>query len=411
MRNDNAGVRTDPDDDPRRPTAGRMDWSAWPTYQAAAEGLPNYWYPVEWSSQIDEKPRAFTVAGQRLVLVRDAGSVFALDDRCPHRGVPLSLGSREFPGTLSCRYHGWTYSLEDGVLQAAITDGPDSPICGKVAVRTFPLAERLGLVWVYIGEGHPHAIDDQLPEELVGTARFAIGGRIRIRSGNWRFAAENGFDEGHAKFLHRKALWRWFKTMPTWNTTRIERRGRWIYRAQDAVYWEADFPGLGVWTNKRWWKQRPPEDQPFNLGNTGAAKRADPYIAGQAWPGFASLSLPGVLRIAYPQFVHYEFYVPVDADKHRYVGLMVQFKKGAQGRWFHLRYLIGIRWLFHGQFSNQDARMVEKMDCPPERLYRPDLSMIAWRRLCEEPHPFQTAVEPPAMASEPASSATAASRR
>ena len=372
----------------RRSRTGRHDWSAWPRYEAAAEGFTDYWYPVDWATQITERPCGYKVAGHKIVLVRDRDRVHALHDRCPHRGVPLSLGSREFPGTLSCAYHGWTFDLTDGVLRAVITDGPDSPMCGKVAVRSYPVEERLGLVWVYVGEKDPHPIDDQLPEELVGAKLFAVGGRVQLRKGNWRLAAENGFDEGHAKFLHRRAPWRLFKTMPTWNKTHIVRNGRWIFREQDAVYWEADFPGLGVWTNKRWWKQKPPENKSFSLGNTGAAKSVDPYIASQDFPGFASLSLPGVLRIAYPQFIHYEFYVPVDADHHRYVGVMVQFKSNLRGRWFHVRYLAGIRWLFHGQFSGQDARMVEHTDCPPERLYRPDISLISWRRLCEEENPF-----------------------
>jgi hypothetical protein len=92
--------------------------------------------------------------------------------------------------------------------------------------------------------------------------------------------------------------------------------------------------------------------------------------------------------VVYPQFIHYEFYVPIDAGSHRYVGVMVQFREGVDAAWFHARYLTAIRWLFHGNFSNQDAWMVEHTDCPPERLYRPDLSLIGWRRLAEEPNPF-----------------------
>jgi len=371
----------------RRAATGRADWSSWPTYAAAENGFAQYWYPVVWSSQVGVKPVTVTLRGERIVLVRDAGRVHALADRCPHRGVPLSLGRKEFPGTLSCAYHGWTYRLVDGELCAVITDGPDSPICGKVAVRTYPTDECLGLVWLYSGEGEPHPLRAQLPGELVAGDPFSIGGRIQDRRGNWRLAAENGFDEGHAKYLHRTSLWRLFKTMPTWNKTHIEHVGRWIYRVQDAVYWEAEFPGVGRWSNKRWWKKRPPAGE-FTLGNTGAAKRMDPVIAAKKWPGFASLSMPGVLRIAYPQFIHYEFYVPTDAKTHRYVGVMVQFKTGCRGAWFHVRYLLGIRWLFHGNFSAQDAWMVENTDCPPERLYRPDSSLIAWRRLCEEPNPF-----------------------
>jgi phenylpropionate dioxygenase-like ring-hydroxylating dioxygenase large terminal subunit len=370
----------------RRPSRGpgRQDWSTWPHYDAAGTGFRGYWYPVTWSSHITGTPSAYTLCGEKIALIRDGGQVYALNDRCPHRGVPLSQGNQQFPGTLSCPYHGWTYDLTDGLLCAVITDGPQSPIRGKVNVQTYPVAERMGMVWVYapLADEEPHPIDEQLPEELVGNA-FVLGGRIDPRAGNWRFACENGFDEGHAKYLHRTALWRLFKAMPTWNVTRIVAEGRWIYRVQDEVYWDAEYPGVGRWSNKRWWKLKPPEGD-FNLGNTGAAKRVDPVIEAQGFPGFASLSMPGVLRIAYPNFIHYEFYVPVDADHHRYVGVMVNFTEGWDTLRFYGKYLGAIRWLFHGQFSGQDAWMVDMTDAPPERLYRPDVSLTAWRNLAED---------------------------
>jgi hypothetical protein len=106
-------------------------------------------------------------------------------------------------------------------------------------------------------------------------------------------------------------------------------------------------------------------------------------IAAQQFPGFASVSLPGVLRIVYPTFIHYEFYVPVDADRHLYVGVMVNFTKGAKTLPFYAKYLGAIRWLFHGQFSGQDKWMVEVTDAPPERLYRPDDSLLQWRKLAQ----------------------------
>ncbi|TMR97787.1 aromatic ring-hydroxylating oxygenase subunit alpha [Nonomuraea basaltis] len=387
---------------PARRQPGRQDWSTWPNYDAAASGFRGYWYPVTWSSHITGTPSAHTICGEKIALVRDdsgsrrvrddsgscrvrnKGTVYALHDRCPHRGVPLSQGDRQFPGTVSCPYHGWTFDLTSGRLCAVITDGPASPMRGKVSVQTYSVAERLGMVWVYIpiaGEA-PHPIDEQLPEELVGNP-LVLGGRIDPRAGNWRFACENGFDEGHAKYLHRTSLWRLFKPMPTWNVTRIVPRGRWIYRVQDEVHWDADFPGVGRWSNKRWWKMRPPEGT-FNIGNTGAPKKTDPIIEAQRFPGFASLSMPGVLRIAYPKFIHYEFYVPVDSGHHRYVGVMVNFTEGWSTLRFYAKYLGAIRWLFHGQFSGQDAWMVDMTDAPPERLYRPDVSLTAWRALAEE---------------------------
>jgi len=368
---------------------GRIDWTSWPVYDAAANGLRNYWYPVQWSAEVARKPVAVRVCGENLMLQRDEhGTVFALNDRCPHRGVPLSLGTEEFPGTVTCPYHAWTYRLSDGELVAIITDGPDSPMCGKVKVQTYPAAEAIGLVWVFIGDRAPHSLQEQLPEELADPPRFAVGGRIEDRDGDWRLYAENGFDEGHAKYLHRTSYWRLFKVMPTWNKIHIERHGRWIYRVEDERHWEADFPGLGRWSNHRWWKLKPKQQQGKMLGNTGGSKRNDPYIAGRGFAGFASLSVPGVLRIAYPQFIHYEFYVPIEAGRTRYVGVMVQFKTGVERARFYAKYLGGIRWLFHGNFSGQDGWMVERTTAPPERLYRPDISLLEWRRLVEEGNPF-----------------------
>lgn len=362
---------------------GRQDWSSWPHYQAAAAGFRGYWYPVCYSSHVTGKPKQITLLGEKIVLIRDGGTAYALKDRCPHRGVPLSEGNQQFPGTISCPYHGWTFGLATGELQAVLTDGPGSPICGKVVQPTYEVAERLGMVWVFVGDGEePHPIDAQLPEELVDNPAV-VGSRIQPREGNWRFACENGFDEGHAKYLHRTALWRLFKPMPVWNETRIVRRGRWIYRVQDKQYWTADFPGLGRWDNLAWFKLRPPRGTE-NVGNTSTHRSVNPTIAEQEFPGFASVSMPGVLRIAYPTFIHYEFYVPVDADHHLYVGVMADFHEGLSTLPFYAKYLGAVRWLFHGQFSGQDKWMVEVTDAPPERLYRPDESLLKWRKLAED---------------------------
>lgn len=377
----------------RRKLAKGRNWDAWPRYDDAASGLRNYWYPVRWATEVTDKPQEVLLCGVKIVLVRDsAGKAHALNNRCPHRGVRLSEGSCEFKDTISCPYHGWTFRLSDGELVAVITDGPDSSMCGNVAVQTYDVEERLGLVWIFVPEegksGASFPLDDQLPEELVNPPRMQLGGRIEERDGNWRFYAENGFDEGHGKYLHRTSKWRTFRTMPVWNLIHIERHGRWLYRVEDERHWDADFPGLGKWSTKRWWKKGPLIEQGKSLGNTGGEKTTDPYIEAQNFPGFASLSLPGVLRIAYPHFIHYEFYVPMDANQTRYVGVMTSYKRFWGKAWFYAKYLSVIRWLFHGEFSSQDHWMVGETTAPPERLYRPDVSLLEWRKLFSEPHPL-----------------------
>ena len=391
----------------RRQGPARQDWSTWPVYEAAVHGLPGrYWYPVMWSVQLRGKPVQIEIANRRIMVIRDDGQAYALDDRCPHRGVPLSLGNQQFPGTISCPYHGWTFDLRSGCLRAVITDGPDSPLVGKVTVASIPVAERLGLVWVFIGpdpaddgEGEVPPVETAIPSELLDTD-IVVGGNIEMRSGGWRFGAENGFDEGHAKYLHRDSLWRLLKVMPTWTkTVVVDDAEGWITRVQTEVHWAADFPGLGRWSGERWWK--------FGSGakmleGPKASGRTDPHIAALKFRGQQSIRLPGLLRIVHRQFIHYEWYVPVDAERYRYVQLLVEYKSGVYALLFKLRYLLLIRWLFHGQFSAQDKWMVDVMDAPPERLYRPDVSITAWRRICEDaPRAGQAIVSAATSADDP----------
>jgi phenylpropionate dioxygenase-like ring-hydroxylating dioxygenase large terminal subunit len=341
---------------------GRQQWDTWPTYDAAVLGFRDYWYPVAWSKSIGRKPLALTLLGEKVMLLRDErGQPRALHNRCPHRGVPLSLGRQEVPGTWSCIYHGWTYDIGTGVMVACLTDGPDSPLNGRVRVRTYPVTERLGLVWMYFGEGTPPPVEADIPEELIEN-QIAMGGRISERPGNWRYAAENGYDEGHAKFLHRHSLWTLFRRLPAYNRASVvpSADGKWITRVQSDVRMQAEYPVVGTWPRHPWWK------------GSGRGPKT-------------SIRLPGILRVDYGEWAHYEWYVPMTENRHRYLQLAAKSARGTQARLFNLRYRTYISWIFHKQFNDQDAAMVETMDIPPERLYRPDVSIIAWRKMCEHP--------------------------
>ena len=78
----------------------------WEKYSAANEGLHEYWYPAIESRKLGRKPTAVRLLGRDLVLVRHEGKPYALEDRCPHRHIPLSVGRCEFAGHITCIYHG-----------------------------------------------------------------------------------------------------------------------------------------------------------------------------------------------------------------------------------------------------------------------------------------------------------------
>ena len=356
--------------------AGRIDWATWPRYQEAELGFREYWYPVIWSRKVREgkHPIQVKLLGQKIMLRREGGQVYALHDRCPHRGVPLSheMATQEFAGTWSCCYHGWTFDLASGKLVAAITDGPESPICGKVFVRTYPVREQLGLIWLWMGDGDPVPYEEDVPEELLDPNAVVLG-RITHRPGSWRFGAENGFDDAHAKYLHRNALWTKRVKMPVHSEMKVIRDGPWITRRKDKMYYESEFPGLGKWPPKKWYKRR--------QGNKTKV----------------SLRLPGTLRVKYETWTHFEWWVPITAEDHIYVQLATMNRGWWNNLKFRLYYRAWVRWVFHGMFNDEDRLMVEVMDAPPERLFRPDVSITAWRKLVEEEARYSPAEpKPPA---------------
>jgi phenylpropionate dioxygenase-like ring-hydroxylating dioxygenase large terminal subunit len=91
-------------------------------------GLKEFWYPAAKSKAIGEKPTAVKLVGEEIAIYRDGGKVYAVHNRCPHRGMPMSAGKRNFPGTISCAYHGWTFG----------TDVPASRPSMKARVRACP---------------------------------------------------------------------------------------------------------------------------------------------------------------------------------------------------------------------------------------------------------------------------------
>ena len=117
-----------------------------------AAGLdPNHWYAVEYERRLPRRAiRATSFWGAAIVLWRDIdGRVHALEDRCAHRQLPLSLGSVE-GCRLVCAYHGWTYD-DGGRLVDVPHDRFGHPM-PSVHIRHHPVRERYGLIWIFPGD-------------------------------------------------------------------------------------------------------------------------------------------------------------------------------------------------------------------------------------------------------------------
>ena len=370
-----------------RAAAGRTDWKSWPVYDAAATGLREYWYPVAWSTQVSRAPVAVRVCGEDIVLQRDEqGGVRAA------RPLPAPRRSAvDWASSSSRHVHLPVPRLDlqapDGELVAVITDGPDSPICGKVRCRRTRSTRRLGLVWVYVGDGQPHPLDEQLPEELVDAPPPGSAGGSRIAT------ATGGFRRERLRRGPRQVPPPHASVAAVQADADVEQDAHRAPRAVDLprpgrAALGRRLPRPGHWTNQRWWKIKPRRAAGQAARQHGRRRQLDPVHRGPGLPGFASLRLPGVLRIAYPHFIHYEFYVPIDAERTRYVGVMVNFGPGPRALPSSPSTSGGIRWLFHGNSPARTTGWSPSTDAPPERLYRPDVSLLEWRRLVEEGHPF-----------------------
>ncbi len=97
-----------------------------PVDAALEVGLKDLWYPVCPSSFVRESPISLRRLGYKLALWRDpAGQVHALEDHCPHRGAPLSLGVI-LGDRLACPYHGVEVRCD-----GTVTRVPGSPGCKR----------------------------------------------------------------------------------------------------------------------------------------------------------------------------------------------------------------------------------------------------------------------------------------
>jgi phenylpropionate dioxygenase-like ring-hydroxylating dioxygenase large terminal subunit len=309
-----------------RQSASRTDvGGSFPRYTAATLGFANYWYPVMFARDLGRRPRAITLCGERIVLARDRGRVCTAN------------------------------------------------------ARPYPVEERAGLIWVYVGEEPAPPVETDVPRELL-RPDAVVEGILSRQRGNWRYAAENGIDEGHVRYLHRGSAWTFFREIPAWTRMHMgpSDDGEWLTRIVDEVTWSDNYARVGRWPRLRPWQSRA----------RGALE--------------IGIRLPCWLRVRQRGWTSFEIYVPSDTNHYLSGLLATTHARGLEAVRFRAKYRLWLRWAFHGLFHDQDQWVIEQMQIPPERLYRPDASITAWRRLCEEQArgaPLPTpAAAPPALA-------------
>jgi phenylpropionate dioxygenase-like ring-hydroxylating dioxygenase large terminal subunit len=172
--------------------------------------LRDLWYmPALASSLKPGQMRREMLLGEPVLLGRGRdGQAFALRDICPHRGVPLSAG-RILPNeTVECPYHGWRFRQNGSCAKIPSLTGHESLETDKIRVRSYPVREQDGLLWVYMAtkpgampKSEPPRIQSPSPTRWTETQRFRCG---------IDHAVIGLMDPAHGPYVH--AHWWWKRT-------------------------------------------------------------------------------------------------------------------------------------------------------------------------------------------------------
>lgn len=161
----------------------------------------NAWYVACTPDEIAAKPLGRTVCNEKIVFWRPApGQVAAVEDFCPHRGAPLSLG-RVCDGQLVCGYHGLAMGCEGKTVAM-----PGQRVQGFPRIRTYPVVERHGFIWVWPGDASQadpakiHAL------EWAGNPDWAYGGGLYHVQCDYRLMVDNLMDLTHETYVHADSI-------------------------------------------------------------------------------------------------------------------------------------------------------------------------------------------------------------
>jgi len=166
------------------------------------EFLRDCWYPAAWFDEVDESPFARTLLDEPIVIFRGPdGAAVALADRCCHRALPLSMG-RVVGGELQCGYHGLTFD-RTGACTAVPGQSSIPPGAG---VRAYPVVERWGWIWLWMGE--PGAADPaEVPDFHWLDDPAWVGGTGHLHlAANYQNIIDNLTDHTHLQFVHQRTL-------------------------------------------------------------------------------------------------------------------------------------------------------------------------------------------------------------
>jgi len=168
--------------------------------------LRNYWYVGAYAAEIGEQPLARTILGEPVLFYRTSdGRAVALEDRCCHRNLPLSMGAREGDG-IRCGYHGLKFDSTGRCIEIP----GQAQIPPDAKVRTYPVIERWNFIWLWMGD--PAERDESLLPEWQCiddpklTTTMGNGCQALPMKCNWQLNNDNLLDLIHVVYVHPGTL-------------------------------------------------------------------------------------------------------------------------------------------------------------------------------------------------------------
>lgn len=169
--------------------------------------LRNIWYFVLPSARLKAGQMvAKTLCGEPIVLARTPeGQAYALRDICPHRGIPLSDGQM-VGGEVECCYHGWRFNAAGSCTCIPSLTKDQEMDLNRIKVKAYPVTERLGGVWLWLGEDE--ADFSKLPDVPAGAGPAPKVAEVMEFPCFIDHAVIGLMDPAHGPFVHQSWWWR-----------------------------------------------------------------------------------------------------------------------------------------------------------------------------------------------------------
>lgn len=163
--------------------------------------LAQHWYPIAFLKEVTDQPLAVTLLDQPLVVWRTARGITIARDRCPHRGVPLSMGEVN-NDQLVCPYHGLHFDATGHCSK--IPAHPEATIPPTLCVQTYPAKVSYGLLWTCLS-GRSQESLPEFPEWHDGNYQQILPEALTVDTSAGR-QVEGFLDVSHFAWVHQETF-------------------------------------------------------------------------------------------------------------------------------------------------------------------------------------------------------------